>query len=195
MRFRGKSIRRKIVALLLVPLVSLTALWGFATVITGRQAIQLFDVAYVIDKVGYPIEDVARVIQKERRQTLVVLGDPRAATATAELAKRRAETDQAVEKISVSARDPKVVDELSPQSAQRLRSIVTAFHGIGSMRRSVDQNALDPGQALELYNRLVDPCYDFLMNLHGLDNVEVDKEDAPSSASAAPASSSPARTP
>ncbi|MGW6982760.1 nitrate- and nitrite sensing domain-containing protein [Streptomyces sp. NPDC054932] len=176
MRFRGKSIRRKIVALLLVPLVSLTALWGFATVITGREAVQLFDVAYIIDKVGYPIEDVARVIQKERRQTLVVLGDPRAATATAELTKRRAETDEAVEKISVSARDPKVIDELSPQSAQRLRSIVSAFHGIGSMRRSVDQNALDPTQALDLYNRLVDPCYDFLMNLHGLDNVEVDKE-------------------
>lgn len=176
MRFRGKSIRRKIVALLLVPLVSLTALWGFATVITGRQAIQLFDVAYVIDKVGYPVEDVVRVIQKERRQTLVVLGDPRAATATAELANRRAETDQAVEQISVSARDPKVIEQLSGQSAQRLRSIVGAFHGISSMRRSVDQNALDPSQALELYNRLVDPCYDFLMNLHGLDNVEVDKE-------------------
>ncbi|WP_445269138.1 nitrate- and nitrite sensing domain-containing protein [Streptomyces sp. DSM 41634] len=176
MRFRGKSIRRKIVALLLVPLVSLTALWGFATVITGREAIQLFDVAYVIDKVGYPIEDVVRVIQKERRQTLVVLGDPRAATATAELTKRRAETDAAVEEISVSARDPKVIDELSSQSAQRLRSIVGAFQGIGAMRRSVDQNALDPTQALELYNRLVDPCYDFLMNLHGLDNVEVDKE-------------------
>ncbi|WSJ57905.1 nitrate- and nitrite sensing domain-containing protein [Streptomyces sp. NBC_01310] len=176
MRFRGKSIRRKIVALLLVPLVSLTALWGFATVITGREAIQLFDVAYIIDKVGYPIEDAARVIQKERRQTLVVLGDPRASTATAELAKRRAETDLIVEKISVSARDAKVVDELSPQSAHRLRSIVSAFQGIGSMRRAVDQNALDPTQALELYNRLVDPCYDFLMNLHGLDNVEVDKE-------------------
>ncbi|MFF3091837.1 nitrate- and nitrite sensing domain-containing protein [Streptomyces nojiriensis] len=176
MRFRGKSIRRKIVALLLVPLVSLTALWGFATVITGREAIQLFDVAYIIDKVGYPVEDVVRVIQKERRQTLVVLGDPRAATATAELTKRRAETDRAVEQISVSARDAKVVDELSPQSARRLHSIVAAFQGIGAMRRSVDQNALDPTQALDLYNRLVDPCYDFLMNLHGLDNVEVDKE-------------------
>ncbi|MCX4961516.1 nitrate- and nitrite sensing domain-containing protein [Streptomyces virginiae] len=176
MRFRGKSIRRKIVALLLVPLVSLTALWGFATVITGREAVQLFDVAYIIDKVGYPVEDVVRVIQKERRQTLVVLGDPRAATATAELTKRRAETDLAVEQISVSARDSKVIDELSPQSAQRLRSIVAAFQGIGTMRRSVDQNALDPTQALDLYNRLVDPCYDFLMNLHGLDNVEVDKE-------------------
>lgn len=37
MRFRGKSIRRKIVALLLVPLVSLTGLWVFATYITGKR--------------------------------------------------------------------------------------------------------------------------------------------------------------
>ncbi|MFB6618561.1 nitrate- and nitrite sensing domain-containing protein [Streptomyces sp. NPDC056367] len=176
MRFRGKSIRRKIVALLLVPLVSLTALWGFATVITGREAVQLLDVAYVIDKVGYPVEDIARVIQKERRQTLVLLGDPRAAGAISELTTSRTVTDEAVEKISVSARDPKVMDELSQQSGRQLQNIVAAFHTIGSVRRSVDQNSVDPTQALDLYNRLIDPCYDFLMNLHGLDNVEVDKE-------------------
>ncbi|MFC9298825.1 nitrate- and nitrite sensing domain-containing protein [Streptomyces sp. NPDC057011] len=176
MRFRGKSIRRKIVALLLVPLVSLTALWGFATVITGRQAVQLLDVAYVIDKVGYPIEDVVRVIQKERRQTLVLIGDPRAANATAELAKRRAETDAAVEQISASAQDPEVVDELSPQNAERLRSILAAFRGVGALRHSVDSNSLDPTQALDLYGRLVDPCYEFLMNLHALENVEMDKQ-------------------
>ncbi|WP_051902594.1 sensor histidine kinase [Streptomyces xanthophaeus] len=176
MRFRGKSIRRKIVALLLVPLVSLTALWGFATVITGRQAVQLLDVAYVIDKVGYPIEDVVRVVQKERRQSLVVLGDPRASAATAELAKHRAATDEVVERISANARDPEVTDELSAPNAQRLRSILAAFHGIGALRRSVDQNALDPSQALELYSRLVDPCYEFLMNLHALENVEMDKQ-------------------
>ncbi|MEU9147728.1 nitrate- and nitrite sensing domain-containing protein [Streptomyces sp. NPDC048349] len=176
MRFRGKSIRRKIVALLLVPLVSLTALWSFATVITGRQAVQLLDVAYVIDKVGYPIEDVVRVIQKERRQTLVVVGDPRASAATTELAKRRAATDEAVEQISANARDPEVIEELSPDNAQRLRSILAAFHGISALRRSVDQNTLDPSQALDLYSRLVDPCYDFLMNLHALEDVEMDKQ-------------------
>lgn len=176
MRFRGKSIRRKIVALLLVPLVSLTALWGFATVITGRQAVQLLDVAYVIDKVGYPIEDVARAVQKERRQTLVVIGDPRASTATAELAKRRAATDEVIAEIRASARDPEVTDELSAQNGQRLRSILAAFHGIDGIRRSVDQNTLDTAQALEFYNRLVDPCYEFLMNLHALENVEMDKQ-------------------
>ncbi|MFE3607929.1 sensor histidine kinase [Streptomyces goshikiensis] len=176
MRFRGKSIRRKIVALLLVPLVSLTALWGFATVITGRQAVQLLDVAYVIDKVGYPIEDVVRVIQKERRQTLVVVGDPRSSVATAELAKSRAATDAAVESISANAKDPEVLDELSESTTQRLDSILEAFRGIAALRRSIDQNSLDPSQALELYSRLVDPCYEFLLNLHALENVELDKQ-------------------
>ncbi|MFD3680751.1 nitrate- and nitrite sensing domain-containing protein [Streptomyces sp. NPDC058613] len=163
-------------ALLLVPLVSLTALWGFATVITGRQAVQLLDVAYVIDKVGYPIEDVVRAVQKERRQTLVVIGDPRASTATAELAKRRAATDEVIDEIRASARDPEVTDELSAQNAQRLRSILAAFHGIEGIRRSIDQNTLDTGQALEFYSRLVDPCYEFLMNLHALENVEMDRQ-------------------
>ncbi|KIF01895.1 histidine kinase, partial [Streptomyces sp. RSD-27] len=176
MRFRGKSIRRKIVALLLVPLVSLTALWGFSTVITGREAVQLLDVAYVIGKVGYPIEDVVRVIQKERRQTLVVLGDPRAAAATAELTRSRTATDEMVRKITANATDPEVLDELSSAPRQRLSSILDAFHGIAALRRSVDANGLDPTQALDLYSRLVDPCYDFLLNLHALENVEMDKQ-------------------
>ncbi|WP_407840136.1 nitrate- and nitrite sensing domain-containing protein [Streptomyces sp. DSM 116496] len=176
MRFRGKSIRRKIVALLLVPLVSLTALWGFATVITGRQAVQLLGVAYVIDKVGYPVEDVVRVIQKERRQTLVVIGDPRASNATTELAKSRAATDEAVERISADAKDPEVVDELAPSSARHLNSILEAFRSIGALRGAVDGGSVDTNQALELYNRLVDPCYDFLMNLHALEDVEMDKQ-------------------
>ncbi|MFJ9080571.1 nitrate- and nitrite sensing domain-containing protein [Streptomyces sp. NPDC102278] len=176
MRFRGKSIRRKIVALLLVPLVSLTALWGFSTVITGRQAVQLLDVAYVIEKVGYPVEDVVRVIQKERRQTLVLIGDPRASAATAELTRSRGATDAAVRTITENAKDPEVMDELAPETAQRLRSILEAFRGIEALRRSVDRNSLDTNQALELYSRLVDPCHEFLMNLHALENVEMDKQ-------------------
>ncbi|MFD9380216.1 nitrate- and nitrite sensing domain-containing protein [Streptomyces sp. NPDC059999] len=163
-------------ALLLVPLVSLTALWGFSTVITGRQAVQLLDVAYVIEKVGYPIEDVVRVIQKERRQTLVLIGDPRASAATAELTRSRAATDAAVRIITENAKDPEVMDELAPETAQRLRSILEAFRGIEALRRSVDRNSLDTNQALELYSRLIDPGHEFLMNLHALENVEMDKQ-------------------
>ncbi|MEV6654630.1 nitrate- and nitrite sensing domain-containing protein [Streptomyces sp. NPDC051219] len=176
MRFRGKSIRRKIVALLLVPLVSLTALWGFATVLTGREAGQLLDVAYVVEKVGYPVEDVVQVIQKERRQTLVYLGDPRTADALSALNSRRAATDDAVADMKENAQDSDVLEEMRPEAGRRLASILDALDGVTSLRESVDKSVVDREQALELYNRLVDPCYAFLMNLHALENVEMDKQ-------------------
>lgn len=103
MRFRGKSIRRKIVALLLVPLVSLTAIWGFATVLTGREAARLFQVTDVQQDIAYPAEDAIRVLQQERRQTLVYLADPRAADAVSALRRTRAATDRALAKIRRNA--------------------------------------------------------------------------------------------
>ncbi|MFP3989971.1 nitrate- and nitrite sensing domain-containing protein, partial [Streptomyces sp. E11-3] len=176
MRFRGKSIRRKIVALLLVPLVSLTAVWGVATVITWREADQLLDVSYIVDKVGYPIEDAARVIQEERRQALVYLADPRASDALAKLRRRHSETDDVVATIRSNAQEEEVQGELAEHSRDRLDSIVESFEGIESLRRSVEDGPLTRGQALDLYTKLITPCYDFLQTLHGLDDVEMDKQ-------------------
>ncbi|MEV6327554.1 nitrate- and nitrite sensing domain-containing protein [Streptomyces sp. NPDC051909] len=176
MRFRGKSIRRKIVALLLVPLVSLTGLWGFATVLTGREARQLLDVAYIVEKIGYPIEDTARVIQKERRQSLIYLADPRAADAQTRLREQREATDRQIELIRRNAADSGVRADMNPVTAQRLDSFLTALDELSSLRRSVENRSIGRMQALEFYNRLVDPCYGFLMTLHALENVEMDKQ-------------------
>ncbi|WP_345034837.1 sensor histidine kinase [Streptomyces sannanensis] len=176
MRFRGKSIRRKIVALLLVPLVSLTGMWGFATVLTGREAADLLDVAHVIDKVGYPMEDTIRVIQEERRQTLIYLADPGASDALAALRGKRDATDGVVAKIRANAADAAVRDELTPGSSERLTSILEALEGIGDLRERVEQSTVTRAQALDLFNHLVDPCYGFLMSLHTLEEVELDRQ-------------------
>ncbi|MFD0154564.1 nitrate- and nitrite sensing domain-containing protein [Streptomyces sp. NPDC127132] len=176
MRFRGKSIRRKIVALLLVPLVSLTGLWGFATVLTGREADQLLDVGYIVDKVGYPLEDTARVIQLERRQSLIYLADPRGSTALASLRETRRATDRQIARIRANAADPGVREEMRPVTTQRLNSLLEALDDLESLRRSVEKRGIGRIQALEFYNRLVDPCYSFLITLHALENVEMDKQ-------------------
>ncbi|MFD4376154.1 nitrate- and nitrite sensing domain-containing protein [Streptomyces sp. NPDC058486] len=176
MRFRGKSIRRKIVALLLVPLVSLTGLWAFATVLTGREADQLLDVGYIVDKVGYPIEDTARVIQLERRQSLVYLADPRGSEALTQLREARLATDRQIDRIRSNAGDPGVREEMRPVTSQKLDSLLTAFEEISSLRRSIEKRSIGRIQALEFYNRLVDPCYSFLVTLHALENVEMDKQ-------------------
>lgn len=176
MRFRGKSIRRKIVALLLVPLVSLTAIWGFATVLTGREASRLFTVSSLVEKVGYPIEDTVRVVQQERRQTLVYLADPRAADALSALRRTRTATDEAMAEIRGNARDSDVRDVLDQDDSEGLTAVLDAFDGIDALRRSVEQRTVTRAQALDLYTQLIDPCYSLLVKLDVVDSVEMDKQ-------------------
>ncbi|MCM2517763.1 nitrate- and nitrite sensing domain-containing protein [Streptomyces griseoincarnatus] len=175
MRFRGKSIRRKIVALLLVPLVSLTTLWAFTTVITSREASHLFDVSSVMEEVGYPVEDTVRVLQQERRQTLVHLADPRASDGLTALKASRSATDRAVAAVRRSA-SGSGVREAMHGSSDKLDAALDSFEGIESLRRSVDDGTVDRRQALDLYNRLVDPCYVLLSDLHVVEDVGLDKQ-------------------
>ncbi|MFD3628279.1 nitrate- and nitrite sensing domain-containing protein [Streptomyces sp. NPDC058698] len=175
MRFRGKSIRRKIVALLLVPLVSLTTIWAFTTVLTGREASHLFDVSSVMEEVGFPVEDTVRVLQQERRQTLVYLADPRASDGLAALRRSRAATDRAVGTVRRSADDAEVREAMHGDSGE-LSAVLESFNGIESLRRSVEDGTVNRSQALDLYNRLIDPCYVLLANLHVVDDVELDKQ-------------------
>ncbi|MFI9153124.1 nitrate- and nitrite sensing domain-containing protein [Streptomyces sp. NPDC053367] len=176
MRFRGKSIRRKIVALLLVPLVSLTAIWAFATVLTGREAARLFSGSSVVEEIGYPAEDTVRVLQEERRQSLAYLADPRAADALAALRRSRLATDRAVAEIRKNAQDPDLLDAVGPGTDERLTTVLDAFDGIQPLRQSVEDGTVDRAHALDLYNHLVDPCYELLADLQALDNAEMDKQ-------------------
>ncbi|GGU69755.1 sensor histidine kinase [Streptomyces daghestanicus] len=176
MRFRGKSIRRKIVALLLVPLVALTAIWAFATVLTGREATRLFTVSTLVEKVGYPVEDTVRLLQQERRQTLVYLADPRASNALPTLRRTRSVTDEAIAEVRRYAADSDVRDALSRAEAERLTAALDTFAGIGPLRKSVENGTVDRAQALGFYNHLIDPCHLLLANLNVIDDVTLDKQ-------------------
>ncbi|WP_328908966.1 nitrate- and nitrite sensing domain-containing protein [Streptomyces sp. NBC_00234] len=176
MRFRGKSIRRKIVALLMVPLVSLTGLWVFATYITGREAGELMGAGSIMEKVGHPLEDTVRAVQGERRQTLIFLADPRASDALPLLRRQRAATDRVVADVRESAQHEGIRDTLRPDAEEQLDSILGAVDGLDALRQSVERRTIDRARALEFYNRLIDPCYRFLNGLHTMENVSMDKQ-------------------
>ncbi|MFD5553357.1 nitrate- and nitrite sensing domain-containing protein [Streptomyces sp. NPDC127068] len=176
MRFRGRSIRRKIVALLLVPLVSLTALWGFSTVITSREAVQLLTVAEVVDKIGYPIEDMVQAIQEERRQSMVYLADASSSDALTDLHRVRERTDELVAKVRKNTRASGVADDLDAESRGRLTALLEALDGIESVRHAVEEGTVSRTTALDLYNLLIDPSYALVMTVHGLDDPEMDKQ-------------------
>ncbi|MEU6524845.1 nitrate- and nitrite sensing domain-containing protein [Streptomyces sp. NPDC046924] len=176
MRFRGKSVRRKIVALLLVPLVSLTAIWGFATAFTGRSVTQLLRVSAAVEDIGHPIERTVRVLQQERRQTLVHLADPRASDTLSALRTTRTATDGAIAEVRRNADGPDARDGLGTGGEDRLTAVLDAFDGIDSLRGSVEQGTMNRAEALDQYNLLVDSCYALLTSLDGIDSVEVDQQ-------------------
>ncbi|MET8680233.1 nitrate- and nitrite sensing domain-containing protein [Streptomyces sp. NPDC004647] len=176
MRFRGKSIRRKIVGLLLVPLVSLTSIWAFATVITGREAGQLLGVAQIVDTVGDPTEDAVQVLQQERRQTLVYLADPRRSDGLARLHRQERATDKVVERLRVNSAADGVRDDLPPGSGSQLTAVLDGLDGLDTLRGKVEEGTITRNGAFAAYNELIDPCYDFLSALHALQDVEMDKQ-------------------
>ncbi|MGV9428063.1 nitrate- and nitrite sensing domain-containing protein [Streptomyces sp. NPDC003656] len=178
MRFRGKSIRRKIVALLLVPLVSLTAVWGFATVLTGREVTRMLRVSRTVEDIGHPTEDTVRLLQSERRQSLVYLADPRAADALASLHRARTDTDRAVAQLHANARDRDTRAAVRGEDGERLTAVLDALGGLESLRRGVEERTVTRAEALDLYNRLVDPCYALIVAVDGIDDVEMDKQAA-----------------
>ncbi|MYW64904.1 HAMP domain-containing protein [Streptomyces sp. SID8379] len=176
MRFRGKSIRRKIVALLMVPLLSLTAIWAFASVITGRAAVQLFSASKVADSIGYPLAETGRVLQEERRQTLVYLADPRASDAQSALRAKRSASDEAMSDIKEKARNSDLRDEMDGDARGTLDAALEGFDDIESLRRNVDEGTVTRAGALSFYNGLITPTYDFLLDVVSIDDAKVERE-------------------
>ncbi|WP_235092742.1 nitrate- and nitrite sensing domain-containing protein [Streptomyces sp. A1-5] len=176
MRFRGRSVRRKIVALLLVPLVSLTLMWSITTYVTGREANQLLDVSTVVRGLGYPVEDVIQALQRERRQSLTYLADRRGANALNELRGQTRATDDAVARLHDEVDAADVRSELAGPAAGRVTDLVKGLDGLDALRSQVEDNRVGRDEAMESYNALVDPGYDLLAALHSLENVEMDKQ-------------------
>src|SRR5207244_2541284 len=75
MRLRSSSIRAKIIALLMVPIVALTGLWVYATLVTTGDVWTQLDVSAAYHAFGAPTDQYARDLQDERRAAVLRLAD------------------------------------------------------------------------------------------------------------------------
>ncbi|MFF1836391.1 nitrate- and nitrite sensing domain-containing protein [Streptomyces sp. NPDC058231] len=92
---RPRTVRAKIISLLMVPVVSLLALWGFATVNTAQDVARLRQLQRVDTEVRAPISTAVAALQAERRAALLQTAAPGGAHAAA-LEQRAGRTDSAL---------------------------------------------------------------------------------------------------
>lgn len=94
LRLSPRSVRAKVVCLLMVPVVSLMALWGWATVSTASHIADAQRLKDVNAALLIPVSRATRAVQDERTATLRALASPTAGHRDAAAAAARA-TDRA----------------------------------------------------------------------------------------------------
>ncbi|NEB00953.1 nitrate- and nitrite sensing domain-containing protein [Streptomyces sp. SID13726] len=136
-RIRPRTVRAKIVCLLMVPVVSLLALWAYATVTTAQDVARLRQLQRVDDAVRSPVAAAVTALQAERAAAVRHATDP-SAVRDDDLRKLAARTDSAVARLRLGD-DNTVADseELPAGVAQRLETFVAGAEQLRPLRAAV----------------------------------------------------------
>ncbi|MBK3572713.1 sensor histidine kinase [Streptomyces sp. MBT65] len=136
-RMRPRTVRAKIVCLLMVPVVSLLALWAYATVSTAQDVSRLRQLQRVDSEVRSPVAAAVAALQAERSAAVRYATDPDAEQ-SGDLRKLAASTDRAVARLRLGD-DHTVADGegLPAGVARRLAAFVTGAEQLRSLRTDV----------------------------------------------------------
>jgi signal transduction histidine kinase len=148
-------VRAKIVCLLMVPVVSLLALWAYATVSTAQDVARLRQLQHVDEAVRSPVADSVTALQAERAAAVRYATDPSAAHGD-ELRGLAERTDRAVARLRLGD-DNTVADseELPAGVAQRLDAFVTGAERLRSLRTAVLDRSAGWDETYGRYTRTI----------------------------------------
>ncbi|WP_416964479.1 nitrate- and nitrite sensing domain-containing protein [Streptomyces sp. Agncl-13] len=128
-RLRPRSVRAKIVALLMLPIVSLMALWGFAAVTTASSIAGTETAKDVNSELLTPVAEFVTAVQTERTAAL------RHADAPGAFKKATAATDRAAsalrDGVNDSSSDAALIDSTLPS---RIDKLETDADGLAALR-------------------------------------------------------------
>ncbi|MBD0669357.1 nitrate- and nitrite sensing domain-containing protein, partial [Streptomyces sp. CBMA156] len=159
MRLRSSSIRAKIIALLLVPIVALTALWVYATIATTGDVWNQLGISRTYKEFAGPVDQYTTDLQNERRAAVQRLADPRSPVHRDAYERAKAATDHSLDVL----RQKKDTSggKLSASQRGRFVQIIAAADQIGPLRAQVGRSALNWEFALDQYSDLVKPVFGF----------------------------------
>jgi signal transduction histidine kinase len=144
--------------MLLVPLLSLVALWAYLTAISFGDAKALLDSDRFQNRTLLPTQRLVDALQKERRLSLAALG-ARSAARQSELAAQRRATDGARATVERYRKDPAAGDTLEPPVRARLDGLLRELGELDDIRRLVDGRDADRTRILNDYSQIIDAAF------------------------------------
>ncbi|WP_192810093.1 sensor histidine kinase [Actinomadura rudentiformis] len=162
-------------ALVLVSLVSLSALWAFAASLTLGDGLNLRKVDTVQDHFGYPSGALASALQGERRLSAVFLGSGTAGDQAA-MESGRLVTDRQADLFRRLAADQGAQDAASPQAKRLASRIVQQLDGLSATRAAVERKRMTRAQSFSNYTTLITDLGTLQGSLSTLSNADVARD-------------------
>ncbi|MGP9016984.1 sensor histidine kinase [Streptomyces sp. BR1] len=172
-RLKPTTVRAKIVSLLMVPVVSLLALWGFATVTTAQDVSALREVRRVDEQVRTPVAAAITELQAERRAAVRYLAAP-ADDRSAALAQQAKRTDAAIGRLRLGERNT-VADsgDLPGDAAGRLRQFVARAQRLSVLRTDIVDRRANWDTTYQQYTDTITSAFDVTGALTGIQDAEL----------------------
>ncbi|WP_214109660.1 sensor histidine kinase [Acrocarpospora catenulata] len=138
----SRSVRFKISMLLVIPLISLIALWGFAATITVGDSLSLLNVRTLYEEIGNPGDKLVRSLQREH-----LLAAEYLATGSTEarelLDDQRRITDDDRQLMRRSSQTNQAQNAMSLAMKARYDDVMAAVDGIDDLRQDVNARRID----------------------------------------------------
>jgi signal transduction histidine kinase len=172
LRLRPRTVRAKVVSLLMVPVVSLLALWGYATVTTAQDVARLRQSQRVDAELRTPLAAAVTALEAERTAAV------RHATASgadgSDLRGLAARTDRAVAKLRLGG-DNTVADseDLPAGVSGRLSAFVTGAGHLRALRTSVLDRRAGWDAAYAQYTKTIDAAFAVDGALSGIQRADI----------------------
>ncbi|TPQ16724.1 nitrate- and nitrite sensing domain-containing protein [Streptomyces sporangiiformans] len=156
---RPRTVRAKIVCLLMVPVISLLALWAYATVTTAQDVSQLRQLQRVDSQVRAPVAAAVAALQAERTAAVRHATTP-AAGRESDLRALASRTDRAVGKLRLGDRNTVADSEELPSGvAQRLAVFVTRAEQLSSLRTAVLDRRTEWNETYAQYTETISTAF------------------------------------
>ncbi|MEG3628187.1 sensor histidine kinase [Streptomyces poriticola] len=169
---RPRTVRAKIVCLLMVPVVSLLALWAYATVTTAQDIAGLRQLQRVDTEVRAPLATAVAALQAERVAAVRYTAQP-SSVLGGEYEEHAERTDRAVAALRLGDRHT-VADSgrLPAAVARRLETFVSGAERLGPLRTAVLGRGADWQEAYGRYTETIASAFGVGGALSGIQDAD-----------------------
>ncbi|AUG80860.1 ATP-binding protein [Kitasatospora sp. MMS16-BH015] len=161
-RLRPRTVRARIIALLMVPVVSVLALWAFATVTTAQDVWSLIHLQDTDRTVLAPVRATLAGLQEERTAAGQLLAGSGAGRESA-LREAGTATDRAFAPLALADRYNRADAEgLGPETAARVDALGTAVAALPALRARLLARTVGWDEAYAAYAAATDRAFEVL---------------------------------